>query len=90
MQAANRQVQDDSTFTRPGRAARGQRVTAEQLTNAVRDTNIDIITTILEAMEQEHDFLYHFVLFPVTTYICEALPGGPRSLCCCLLSAVTC
>jgi hypothetical protein len=79
VQASNRQVAEEPCTGgggRPNRARCGQRVTAEQLSSAVRDTNVDAITTVLEATEQEHEFLHHFLLFPVTAYICEALPGG--------------
>lgn len=41
----------------PKRAPRGPRATPDQIHNAVRDTNIEVITIILQAMEEEHEYL---------------------------------
>ncbi len=53
--ANTRQLQDDMIY--PRRPAKGQRVTSDQIHAAVRDTNVELITTMLEALEQEHEFL---------------------------------
>ena len=50
-----RQLQDDVAY--PKRPARGPRATPDQIHNAVRDTNIEVITIILQAMEEEHEYL---------------------------------
>ncbi len=74
--ANNRQLQEEVAF--PRRTTRGGRASADAVNIAVRDTNIELITLILEAMEQEHEFLYHAVLFPVTSFVMETLPEGSR------------
>lgn len=53
--ANTRQLQDDMMY--PRRSTRGQRATSDQIHAAVRDTNVELITTMLEALEQEHEFL---------------------------------
>jgi hypothetical protein len=52
-----RQLQDDMGY--PKRTGgRGQnRITPDQIHNAVRDTNIELITMMLEHLEKEHEFL---------------------------------
>ena len=39
----------------------------EQVVNA-RGNNVDMITLMLEALEHEHELLYHSLLFPVTVF----------------------
>ena len=58
--ANTRQLQDDMIY--PRRPTKGQRATSDQIHAAVRDTNVDLITTMLEALEQEHEFLCALVL----------------------------
>lgn len=53
--ANSRQLQDDMIY--PQRPTRGQRATPGQIHAAVRETNVELITTMLEALEQEHEFL---------------------------------
>lgn len=74
--ASNRQMQEEVAV--PRRPHRSGRVAADAVNIAVRDSNIDLITLILEAMEREHEFLYHAVLFPVTACVMEALPEASR------------
>lgn len=50
-----RQLQDEVTYTK--RMSRGPRATSDQIHTVVRDTNIELITIILQALEQEHEFL---------------------------------
>lgn len=50
-----RQLQDEVTYTK--RMNKGQRATSDQIHTVVRDTNIELITIILQALEQEHEFL---------------------------------
>ncbi|KAK9841198.1 hypothetical protein WJX74_001758 [Apatococcus lobatus] len=74
--ANTRQLQDDMMY--PRRPTRGQRATSDQIHAAVRDTNVELITTMLEALEQEHEYLYHAVLYPITSFVCEMLPEKVR------------
>lgn len=69
-------MQEEVTI--PRRTSRSGRAAADAVNIAVRDSNIDLITLILEAMEREHEFLYHAVLFPVTACVIEALPEASR------------
>ncbi|KAK9806100.1 hypothetical protein WJX72_001362 [[Myrmecia] bisecta] len=76
--ASTRALHDDVNGSNPKRSGRGQRVTPDQIHTAVRDTNIELITMMLEALEHEHEYLYHAVLFPITSYVCEMLPETMR------------
>ena len=51
-----RQLQDDVSYGNK-RAAKGPRATPDQINTAVRDTNIELITIMLQAMEEEHEYL---------------------------------
>ena len=51
----NRQMQEEPYN---GRRARAPRATPDQVGAAMRDTNIELINIIMEALEQEHEFLY--------------------------------
>jgi Ubiquitin carboxyl-terminal hydrolase len=42
----------------------------------MRDASIELIITMLTALEREHDAIYQHCLTPVTTFICDALPEG--------------
>eukprot|EP00884_Botryococcus_braunii_P009363 jgi/Botrbrau1/18428/Bobra.0072s0020.2 len=79
VQQNTRQVQEEMVY--PKRGGKGQRATPDQIHNALRDTNIEMITTMLRELEKEHEFLYQSVLLPVTSFICEILkhPGRESS-----------
>ncbi|KAK9824008.1 hypothetical protein WJX72_006929 [[Myrmecia] bisecta] len=66
-------LHEDVTGSNPMRSGRGQRVTPDQIHTAVRDTNIELSTMMLEALEHEHEYLYHAVLIPITSFVCEML-----------------
>ena len=55
MHTNTRQLQDEVQFTK--RNGKGPRATSDQIHTVVRDTNVDMITQILQALEQEHEFL---------------------------------
>lgn len=40
-----------------GRRARAPRATPDQIGAAMRDSNIELINIMMEALEQEHEFL---------------------------------
>ncbi len=65
--AHNRAQQEEPVVGKKGRAAR---VAVEQQGGHVRDTNIDLIGLIMEALDKEHEFLY--ALWPLIPCI---LPG---------------
>lgn len=54
VQATNRQLQDDMN---PRRPPKGRLATSDQIQTALRDTNVELIITMMEAFEQEHEFL---------------------------------
>jgi hypothetical protein len=56
-----------------------QRATAEQIASAVREANAEIVHSVLEALEREHDAIATTVTRPAAAYICECLPAGARS-----------
>lgn len=78
IQQSNRQLQEEGSCGRQARGGRTHRATQEQLNNAVRDSNIEMISTMLEVLEQEHDHLYMSLLKPITSFICELLPEEMR------------
>lgn len=43
-----------------------------------RDVNIEAISTMLQALEKEHECLHQALLQPITTYICDLLPEDLR------------
>lgn len=55
VQQNTRQLQDEMIYTKRG--GKGQRATPDQIHNALRDNNIELITAMLEQLEKEHDFL---------------------------------
>ena len=44
----------------------------------IRSNQVELITMMLEALEQEHELLYHAFLFPVTEFVCERLDPANR------------
>lgn len=44
-----------------------------------RDPTIESIIIMLEALEQEHQAMYHSILVPISSFICEILPANMRS-----------
>ena len=51
-----RAMHEDVTYTKRG-VPRTGRATSDQMHIAVRDSNIEIVSMVLEALESEHDFL---------------------------------
>ncbi len=49
-------MHEDATYTKRG-VPRGQRATPDQFHTAVRDSNIELVSMVLEALEGEHEFL---------------------------------
>ena len=49
-------MHEDVTYTKRG-VPRTGRATSDQMHIAVRDSNIEIVSMVLEALESEHDFL---------------------------------
>ena len=45
---------------------------------AMRDAHVEMIATMLDALKQEHEALYHHCLLPVTSCICELLMETSR------------
>jgi hypothetical protein len=75
VQANNKNLSEDSQ----GRVyRRGQRLATEQVGGAVRDTNIELLAVMLEALSKEHDILYQSLLTPITLFILEILPDNHR------------
>ena len=44
----------------------------------IRSNQVELITMMLEALEHEHELLYHAFLFPVTEFVCEKLDPDNR------------
>ncbi|KAG7673994.1 hypothetical protein Ndes2526B_g02526 [Nannochloris sp. 'desiccata'] len=42
----------------------------------MRDATIELIITIISALEKEHESLYQHCLFPVTSFVCDVLQEG--------------
>jgi len=57
-----------------------QRATADQITSAVRDANIEIVRAVIEAAEREHDAIAATITRPAAAYVCECLPSAARSV----------
>ncbi|DBA96032.1 TPA: hypothetical protein ACH3X1_001533 [Trebouxia sp. C0004] len=77
--ATNRQLQDNMQTQQTRRIGRRDRSSStDQVPDQIRDSNIELITIILEALEKEHEYLYNAVLYPVTHFVCEMLPEQMR------------
>ncbi|KAA6427185.1 MAG: hypothetical protein FRX49_02942 [Trebouxia sp. A1-2] len=77
--ATNRQLQDNMQTQQTRRVGRRDRSSStDQVPDQIRDSNIELITIILEALEKEHEYLYNAVLYPVTHFVCEMLPEQMR------------
>lgn len=73
IQQNSRPAEDGSG--RPHR--RPQRVAGEQ-GGIMRDSNIELLSVMLEALSKEHDILYQSLLTPITTFVMELLPDQHR------------
>lgn len=58
-------------------ASTGRRGAADPQT-AFRDIHIDLVTSMLSALEHEHESVYHHCLHPVCAYVCDMLPEDAR------------
>ena len=56
---------------------RGQRAVQEG-GEQTRDANIDLVISILDALQHEHHCLYHTILTPVAEFICALVPAKNR------------
>ena len=56
---------------------RGQRAVPEG-GEQTRDANIDLVISILESLQHEHQCLYHTILTPVAEFICALVPAKKR------------
>jgi uncharacterized membrane protein YgcG len=57
-----------------GRGRRAPKSSPEQASSLLRDANVEMISTMLEALEKEHEHLYQSLLRPITSCVCEMLP----------------
>ena len=46
--------------------------------STIRSNQVELITMMLEALELEHELLYHAFLFPVTEFVCEKIDPANR------------
>lgn len=44
----------------------------------MRDSNVELLAVMLEALSKEHDILYQSLLTPITSFIMEILPENHR------------
>jgi len=56
---------------------RGQRAVAEP-GEQTRDANIDLVISILDTLQHEHQCLYQTILTPVAEFICALIPAKNR------------
>ncbi|WIA33521.1 hypothetical protein OEZ86_006646 [Tetradesmus obliquus] len=61
-----------------GRGRRAPKNNPEQASSLLRDANVEMISTMLEALEKEHEHLYQSLLRPITSFVCEMLPEDMR------------
>ena len=61
-----------------GRNGHHTRHPVQDNASSIRGNNVDLITVMLESLEQEHELLYHAFLFPVTEFVCARLPANAR------------
>lgn len=81
VQVNNRQAQDEQQGSggqqggsSGGRGRRAPRSNPEQTAGLIRDGNVEVISTMLEALEKEHEQLYQSLLKPITTFVIDLLP----------------
>lgn len=73
-------MHEDATYTKRG-VPRGQRATPDQFHTAVRDSNIELVSMVLEALEGEHEFLCAAGPIPTLSLPCPyPLPTAPHLL----------
>lgn len=67
-----------------GRSRRAGHKSAQEQSGLVRDTNVEVISMILQALEKEHRWLLNSLQGPIITFIMDMLPvsegvrGGGR------------
>lgn len=77
VQLNNRQAQEDQQTGQQSSSSRGRRQprsSPEQAAGLARDGNVEMISTMLQALEKEHDQLYQSLLRPITTFVIDLLP----------------
>lgn len=57
---------------------RTQRTGSEGSGGIMRDSNIELLSVMLETLSKEHDILYQSLLTPITTFVMELLPDQHR------------
>mmetsp|Transcript_9701 Transcript_9701/g.26290 ORF Transcript_9701/g.26290 Transcript_9701/m.26290 type:complete len:665 (+) Transcript_9701:145-2139(+) len=57
---------------------RRRRHHAADMNTVLRDSNVEMVNLILEALEKEHEVLYSTLITPIATYIMEVLPEEQR------------
>eukprot|EP00210_Caulerpa_lentillifera_P002504 g2401.t1 len=57
---------------------RGQRTAAAESGEPTRDANIDLVISILDALQNEHHCLYQMILIPVADFVCNLIPAKNR------------
>jgi len=64
----------------PAKSGKGgrHRATQQELHAAVKDGNIEMISAMLGALEQEHEHLYLSLLRPIIGYVQDILPEDMR------------
>lgn len=70
-QVTNRQSQEEQATA--GRSRRGHKSAAEQ-SGLVRDSNVEVISMMLQALEKEHRWLLSSLQGPIIAFILDMLP----------------
>jgi hypothetical protein len=67
----NRQAQEEQP--NQGRSRRGHKSSQEQ-SSVVRDTNVEVISMMLQALEKEHRWLFTSLQGPIIAFVMDLLP----------------
>jgi hypothetical protein len=96
-QVTTRQAQEEPANA--GRSRRGLK-TAQEQSSLVRDTNVEVISMMLQALEKEHRGLLNSLQGPIIAFIMDMLPvrrpaaatgwGCCAAGCCFLLCSLVC
>jgi hypothetical protein len=57
-----------------GRGRRTPKSSPEHASRLLFNENVEIISTLLDALGNEHAHLHQLVLLPITSFVCEMLP----------------
>lgn len=75
-QVTARQSQEEAPNA--GRSRRGGHKSAQEQSGLVRDTNAEVISMMLQALEKEHRWLLNSLQGPIITFIMDMLPVSVR------------